>query len=129
MSGRSVLPPRLDGDGRHLCTAVDDCDGVAVVQWPVDCDGCQDVAAAARAQADAVTAERDKHLAAMAEIVAAVRARDDGKATPDEAARYVVAHDLAAAAGSESGPHLLAAALHAGPHTHPVFACTDHEGA
>lgn len=126
MTWTSAVPePRQADDGTWLCSTTG-CPNAAVTQEAAPCNQCQDFA---RESSDAAAAadEQISDLEAKAqELIDTVRAEERD---PTEAERAQLFGLLEPIAGlrAAAATHRKRAAAHRDPHTHPVFACSDHE--
>lgn len=118
--------------GGEAVRSCDRCDEPAVIQYPRDCVGCEDVAADHRAVEVESTA---LFTDAVERHKVAEQARDEAAAAGDNIA-FVAAVGQANAAleviaehGHKAVRAAIRAAEHEAPHTHPVFACAKHEKA
>lgn len=118
-------PAERNTDGAWLCNLDAKCEAVAIIQAPVDCDGCDEYVAETRARIDAKRKEHADRQQALDgirhELAAAGRAP-----TPIEAAAAAQLQDDVQRLGADLERLGASAARRDGPHTHPAMACDKH---
>ena len=134
MSGLFALPSRGPG-GTWVCNVLPACGDIAVWQANVEdlptCTSCEEPATAAAQQQATLLAQADQHAQVILDVEAAIRARrdagEDPRATAEESANYLIAHNSLAPLMHEANRIGRRNARLSEPHTHPVFACEAHQ--
>lgn len=126
MPWNSAVPePRQAADGTWLCSTAG-CSKPAVTQTAAPCSGCQDFAQESTDAATVADQQGADLDAEVQKLLTAVRAE---KRDPTEAERLQLTELLAPIADlrAAAATYRKRAAAHRDPHTHPVFACSDHQ--
>ena len=113
-------------NGRWLCSVVDGCDEPAAAQAAVACNDCGDVAATASSAVADRAAESEAQQGLIDTLVEACTT-EERSPTDAELAMFRVAETSIVTLAAETRRLQNVARTHEVEHTHPVFACPDHD--